>query len=77
MKENSSVVRECGLDNLSAVVLDVRPVIHLPAFIVDVFDIPEPVPSLLSILCVCFITSVSCESGADVEEATVRDSWSG
>lgn len=50
------------------------PVIDLPCPVVDVLHIPEPVECLSSPHGICIVLRVSCEPGAQVKEATVRNS---
>lgn len=71
LQQNGGVVRESGLVDVGAVLLDVSTIIHPPVLMVDVLYSPKPIPSLFSILRIGRVTSVSRKSSSNVEEASV------
>lgn len=77
MRHDGGVVREGGLVDVGAVVLDVRTIVHSPAIVVDVFHSPKPIPRLLGESRVRLVAGVSRKSGSDIEEASVGDGYQG
>ncbi len=77
LNENRGVVRKGGLVDVGTVLSDMSAIVDEPLFMIDVVDVPEPLPRLFSIFRICFISSVSRKTSADVEEASVGNGCKG
>jgi hypothetical protein len=73
LEKNGGVVGECSLVDIRAVLSDVSAIVHQPAVMIDVVDRPEPVPSLLGVFSIRFVSSVSRKASAEIEETSVGD----
>lgn len=77
LSQYGSVVGKGLLVDVGAVGVVMTAVVHLPVFVVDVLNVPQPVPCLLCSLGICFIVRVSRQPGPDVEETAVSDGFLG
>lgn len=77
LNENGGVVGEGGLVDVGTVLSNMSAIVDEPLFMVDVVDVPEPLPRLLSVFRICCISGVSCKTSADVKEASVGNGCKG
>lgn len=71
MDENGGVVGKGGLVDVGTVLSDVSAIVDEPPLVIDVVDVPEPLPRLFGVFRICFVSCVSRKTSADVEEASV------
>ena len=77
LSQYGSVIGKGLLVDVGAVGVVMAAVVHLPIFVVDVLNVPQPVPCLLCSLSICFIVRISRQPSPDVEEAAVSDGFLG
>lgn len=77
LDENGGVVGEGGLVDVGTVLSDMSAIVDEPLFVIDVVDVPEPLPRFLGVFRIRFISSVSRKTRADVEEASVGNGCKG
>lgn len=75
MDENGGVVGKGGLVDVGTILSDVSAIVDEPPLVIDVVDVPEPLPRLFGVFRICFVSGVSRKTSADVEEAPVGNSY--
>ena len=75
LDQNSSVVRKGRFVDVGTVLSNVATIVDQPPLVIDVVDAPEPLPCLFSVLGVSFVSGISGKSSADVEEASIGNSY--
>lgn len=75
LDENSSIVRESRLVDVGTVLSNVSTIVDQPPIVIDVVDVPEPLPRLVSVFSVGIVSGISRKTSADVKEASIGNSY--